>query len=272
MNLTKKIAFALTLGLAASQASAEFVPNNGILAGTWDSWNLIATDDGETEPGSGGQDFDAEYMFYKLDGLELQIGLQTGYDVVDNQVYYGGKMYYGGDIAVSFDGDSDYEYAIDFGLITKDYYNDLVDTGSGNGIDSAGVYEVATDGGGNVTGWNDDVYTGHGGSAPFAVDAGSIVAGALLDNTAGSGVVGGYTSYFRKVTIDLALLGFAAGDDVAAALHWTMSCGNDVIEANIFNVIPGQDVPAGDNLAIVLMGLLGIALASRRRSQAANEA
>src|SRR3990167_8177225 len=47
---------------------------------TGDGWNMFANDDGTLAPGYGGQYFDAEYFFYKIEGSTLSIGLQAGFN------------------------------------------------------------------------------------------------------------------------------------------------------------------------------------------------
>lgn len=246
--MTKRLLLAIALTFTGVAAQAEFVPNNGILDTVWDDWTLFASDDGETQPGSGGQDFDTEYLFYKRAGTTLEIGLQTGFDVNDNHVVYGGDDYYGGDLALSFDGDLDYEMAVDLGFFTKDYYNGKVDIGSGDGIDPSGLY--------SVTSWNTDVYTGHAASNPFAMDGGNIILGGLTNIDTGSGVSGGYTSYYSKVTLDLATLNIGAVDLVGVSAHWTMSCGNDEINGGFLSQGQQQGVPAPATLALMLLGLM----------------
>jgi hypothetical protein len=97
---------------------------------------LNGSPDGVIDPGSGGQKFDTEYLFYKYDSTtnQMSIGLQTGFDVIDGKTEYGGGDYYAGDLALSFatghvndgvtisdtsENSSTYEYAVDFGLWTK---------------------------------------------------------------------------------------------------------------------------------------------------------
>ena len=150
--------------------TAPFVspPLNAAPLPVWDSaWTQFANDDGIVGPGGGGQAFDAEYLYYSLNGTQLSIGLQTGFDVVDGHQLYSGHDYYAGDLALSFDGISGYEFGVDFGFLTKDYYLNSVDTGSATGIDVAGIYK-------NVT-WNTGVYVGHLSSNPFALDGGDII-------------------------------------------------------------------------------------------------
>ncbi len=240
------ISIALTLGMS-SVAHAGSAPLNGILGGgIWDGWTQFADDDGETDPGVGGQKFDTEYFFYKRTGNVLEIGLQAGFDLVDGDVLYGGKWYYGGDLALSFDGDLDYEYGVDVNNYTEDYYGAKVDMGTGTGIDAAGLYEV--------TSWDLDVYTGHVSSNPFAIDGGNIVAGGLIGIDEGSAFVGGHKSYFSKVSLDITAFGYGAHDPLDVNAHWTMSCGNDEINGNFIST----SVPAPAGIALVLLGLMGL--------------
>lgn len=228
------------------------------LTTVWDGWNLFA--DGEETsstntntqvgPGYGGQLFDAEYLFYKLDTVNntLSIGLQTGFNVDSGLVTHSGKNYYAGDLALSFDGDaSTYEYAVDFGRYTEDYYGNVV----GAGTDPEGLY--------SVTSWNTGVYTGFTVSNPFAMNGGSIVANALSNNGTGSGTADGVTSYYRQVTFDLSGLGL--GDTFQVDAHWTMSCGNDNINGS-FNV------QEPSTLFLLGLGLLGLGLIRLRKVKA----
>ncbi len=115
-------------------------------------------DGNKVYPGFGGQGFDAEYLFYKLDGDTLSLCLQTGFDIEDGKYRYSGKNYFAGDLALSFDGTSfdsaidDYSHAVDFGLKTRDYgghsvsaaggYHNGGDNSDSNATDTAGIYSV----------------------------------------------------------------------------------------------------------------------------------
>lgn len=217
-----------------------------------DGWTQFADDEGVknggyVDPGYGGQDFDAEYLFYKLEGTVLSLGIQSGFDLVDGKVRFQNKNYYAGDLALSFDNDAtNYEYAVDFGLLTKDYYGQTkVDAdNNGDGIDAAGLY--------SVTGWNNDII--YNASAPFAMDEGSFIKG-LESNTAGKDGV----SYFRTVSFDLAGLGF--GNEIELDAHWTMSCGNDVLEGHV-----SAEVPEPNSIPLFALGVLALAALRRKKN------
>ncbi len=92
--------------------------------------------------------------------------------------------YFASDLTLSFDGLPGYEYAVDFGLLTKDYNgNDLVSTDTGNDdvLDDAGLYRM--------TEWDNDILFPVE-SSPFAMAEGTLVALALTENESGSGVTG----------------------------------------------------------------------------------
>ena len=223
------------------------------------SWTLAGEADGYVGPGAGGQLFDAEYLFYKQSGTVLTIGLQAGFDLrnlANGYLHTDHRRYYAGDLALSFDNTpTTYEYAVDFGLKTLDYYGHNVGLGSGN-TDPAGLYRVSA--------WNNQIAFPT--SSPFAMDAGTWVVGlnkigGVTQNFTGSGYpTSGPAgkSYYRIVSFDLAGLGL--GDNLSA--HWTMSCGNDVIGGR---GTVTHKVPEPSTLVLLGAGLLGISVMRRRR-------
>ena len=238
------------LALTAGPAAAGLVSQ-------WDaSWTKMAADDtvgsgGFVDPGWGGQAFDAEYLYYKWDGPVLSIGLQSGFDLTTGHVATGGKDYYAGDLALSFDGNaSNYEYAVDFGLYTEDYSGKKVDATaddpSDTGIDTAGLYSVSQ--------WNTNVAFPQ--SNPFAMDRGMLIR--TITNISGNEIVDGDRSFYRIVSIDLSGLNLTSN----VAMHWTMSCGNDVIDGITRSTVK---VPEPGTLALLGSGLFGLGLVRRRR-------
>lgn len=269
----------------AHSASADFVdpPMQKFLDEGWTQFQADgAAEDGANGPGVGGQGFDAEYLFYRQDGSVVSIALQTGFDVVDGEYHYSGIDYFSGDLALSFDGDvtlsdeTTYEYGVDFGLLTKNYQDQNVNFTSGELVDVAGLYKIATNASGVVNGWDIGVVggaasgtgagsAGHHESDPFAIDeidmAGTLAdfdASALNFSTTalqGSGSEG--DNYYRIVTFDTAGFNF---DIAAIDVHWTMSCGNDNINGTF-------SVPEPESVAMILLGLFGLMVARLRKSK-----
>lgn len=254
---TKTLAVAALLSLATTASATKL--------SVWDAdgWTQMSQTgghgDGIVGPGGGGQAFDVEFLFYKFDQATgtLSVGLQTGFDISDGHQIYNNKSYYGGDLALSFDGDkSSYEFAVDFGNLTKGYY------GTNLGTDAAGLYSVNT--------WNNEVYNGHNVSHPFAMASGTFLTAGNM--TKGSGInkaVGpddgnfgsNKTSYYNMFSFNIGALGLSAST-LNLDAHWTMSCGNDFLDATA-----DITVPEPGSIALLGLGLMGL-LACRRRQKA----
>jgi hypothetical protein len=256
----KKLLKSLSALAIVFASSASFAGQLPVFAG----WNVFGSEDQSgsgnyyLSPGWGGQSFDAEYLFYKLQGNKLSIGLQTGFDVVSNNgQLYDGHRYYAGDLALSFDGNkSSYEYAIDFGNLTKNYADTVKISAQGNasGVDTGGLYKANS--------WNNDIYFYNNGgfSAPYGVSSGSLLVAQNGSNFAeGSGVVGTDKSYFTMFTFDLSNITGLQQNFILDA-HWTMSCGNDAIDGRVALT----KVPEPSPFVLFGLGLIGLVVARRK--------
>lgn len=171
------------------------VDDNGAYGGSGEDW---IGGGGRVYPGWGDQEFDAEYLFYKLDGTTLSLGLQTGFDIITGSQLYGSDTYYAGDIALSFDGNAaSYEYGLRFEDTT--------------------LHTVGT--------WYDPI--SFPASTPYKMNSfGDTLIGVNWFGEGSADVNG--LSYYRKLSFDIASFGAFTLD-----AHWTMSCGNDEINGRV---------------------------------------
>jgi len=220
-------------------------------------------------PGYGGQLFDAEYLLYNYDSSShvLSLALQTGFDVTgDNKIQYSNDYYWGGDLALSFNGvtlgdSSTYEYAIDFGQVSGGY-NDRGSSVGPIAAHTAGLYKV--------TNWSADNAIYYQASNPFVMTSGNLDASVTFSEGSGvnlSGAEGSNsTSYYKTMSFDLDNIdGLILADISSFDAHWTMSCGNDAIDGYAeINAVSEPHV-----LLLFSTGLLGLitGMAVRRKRQ-----
>lgn len=245
------------------------------------NWNNF-TDASETDittepavnPGIGGQQFDAEYLFYKVAGNHLYLGLQTGFDLVKGYIDYSGTRYFAGDLALSFGNNgSTYNYVVDFGTNgtnsnDEQLYKNPQWSNPRNFFSESAPYERKS-GTGMVALGLEDIMNGSGTSDTYVVtetDYSNCVEKKKNGTckTYGTKIVTkALTSYYTIVQLDLADI---SGDNwtldgLTFGAHWTMSCGND----EIFGTATIAPVPEPATMLLFGSGLVGFAGIARRR-------
>ena len=201
----------------------------------------------------GGQAYDIEQIFYVYEdddsnaftGGKLYIGLVTGYTPYDPD-------WASGDMFIGLGPDATPDLAVATGVGEARYGSAWVNTGwttiaPFNPFPGADPYRVDETAGG-------------------VIEYGTGLASGL-GATVGWGLgVDGSTHNFLEICIDLngdmELLiddGLGAG---GLTLHWTMRCGNDVID--VIDDVPLAPVPEPTTMVLLGMGVLGMALRARR--------
>ena len=196
-------------------------------------------------PGYGGQDYDAEALYVSKDSNYLYLALITG--LSPNTPNTGGN-YGPGDFAIDFGQNSSFE----FGIQTT-------------GTDAGKVYKVSA--------WDyglwdvNKQYINTSGKPADPAHPTSIKTSTWV----GDGVLSYKNKYFTNMGVNTldkhyvieaasplsAFDGYSGKFDV----HWTMNCANDSISAD-----PDLTIPEPGTLALLPLGLLGLAALRRRKA------
>lgn len=190
------------------------------------------TSSGYLNPGYGGQAFDTEGIGGATYGDYLYLYLITGFDVTSPDGVAG---YMGGDLAIDTDNNGTYDFGLDI------YTGDLIAASS----------------------WSDPYYTS---STPFQA------VGTVIQNGVDLAIQGvrtdaiydapiSFDRWILETRISLASLGIDPTIASDIMLHWTMGCGNDMVEGSVEHT----PVPEPTTMLLFGTGLIGLAQAIKRK-------
>ncbi|MFW6163997.1 MAG: hypothetical protein ACODAJ_14620 [Planctomycetota bacterium] len=259
---------AAVMGLVASQASGLTVTVDGSpsdwgitlgpggssswepLAGVQGTWggaeDYTGGDSGFVSPGWGGQGYDAEAVYFTHDVTTAYFAVVTGFPPS------GRDGHEPGDIALDIGSDSTWDFGIE--------------TTGGDGHARGGLYATDNDD------WKSPLL---GVSKPWELtsSAADLVAGPPETELAYLNTAYGSEHYFIEAAIPLIDLPLHDEGCTDIGIHWTMSCGNDAVNAQVVYCPPTYSTPSSvvpEPASCTLLGgglLVLIVSRVRRRSK-----
>lgn len=237
--------------------------------GSWGS-NIgqYTEEDGQVGPGGGGQNFDIEAMYAHIEGNILYFAMVTGFDQggeVGDGVFL--PHYDGGDIFFNFGGVPGYNVAVRITDASVGGDGPINSTGIGN------VYKGDFSPNGDTFLNTVEAYVpqNRAETNPWRVDDSAVEGGLGVELVTTIPI--SYTNgpapadhNIYEFALNLADLGFS-GAQIASqgfSVHWTMECGNDVLDW----AVPGQliVVPEPASMTLLGLGLAGILMRRRRKA------
>jgi hypothetical protein len=245
-----------TLILAVSNAQAVYIPDDYYGDGTLWRAGVPNPDPDIYDPDNRG--YDVSGMDVTVVNNQLTVTLYGDYFTLWNTYTPSDQVFAPGSLFLSTNGWTPFDSAPYAG---DDMYNGTV---WNYAVTLSGILDSS------------GLPTASGATALYGITGGTIVAGQLRINQEaaflpGTGqnalALGNWELAATSLTIriDLTATGWDSTTDLG--LHWTMSCGNDVIEGRFFD--PEPPVPTPEPGAVLLFGcgLLGLAGFTRRRSR-----
>jgi len=207
-------------------SAADWDPLAGV-QGSWpgganNEYDYTGGSSGWVYPGYGGQDYDAEALYFAYDDTYAYFGVATGFpsDGISN--------YRPGDIALDFGCDGSWDFGIETTNWTNNtkgalYQTDNCDwrTPSYSSSFPSELKDMPT---------CDRVWKAHSSDALYPN---------LIYTTCATN-----SHYFIEAAVPIDQLPFSSGPDLTTfKAHWTMSCGNDVVETGCMTYTPPNDTP-----------------------------
>jgi len=218
--------------------------------------------DGYVGPGYGGQEFDVEYLGLFIDDKNLYFGLQTGFEL--NYGEYAGKFFLPGDIALDISpaGDPDKTYQFGFRFSAFLYNGDDIqgDNYGQSGVEYDVRFETYFD-----PSWSDPDPDYFPESGPFRVNSGDeITLRPNDDYVARYQRFGGSSCdpYRNTLEASVSLASISnklsqiinPGSSYDVTIHWTMGCGNDLLDQT-FTFNAPQPIPEPATMLLLGAGL-----------------